>query len=309
MSSPNPQESAREPIPLQPPPERAQRGSLQVPTTTRPLSQETTYTNRTSRANSLESHAPHLLPGEEAQIMSADPVTVHRIFRSEGAAQGGKLRCSNCCLMTVMMLIGFGIATAIIVPSVLLTTDQSTTLKIITSTHMLTANAPVAGSGSSTSLTQVSTGALSAAVFGSTGLSTAIFMSPIGIPWTTKSSTQLLTVTSGVASYQPASRFGPRDNIWFPPPKNRTTSDRPQAAAEPGAASEAGNSSSSVVPVSTTVSGQPAPTATVNIISTTQVIHTETVVSTMTKDIDATVTSVVSKSPSMIQPRLSRLQP
>ncbi|KAL2075523.1 hypothetical protein VTL71DRAFT_466 [Oculimacula yallundae] len=71
MPSSEHQNVIQEPTPLRPMPSINLRDSLQVPTDTRPISQQTTYTDRTSRRGSLESSPPHLAPGEDAQIMTA----------------------------------------------------------------------------------------------------------------------------------------------------------------------------------------------------------------------------------------------
>ncbi|KAH7342669.1 hypothetical protein BKA65DRAFT_504548 [Rhexocercosporidium sp. MPI-PUGE-AT-0058] len=71
MSSFDPQDSIQEPTPLRPMLSINLRERLHVPTTPRPLSQETTYTDRTSRRGSLETNPPHLAPGEQPQILTA----------------------------------------------------------------------------------------------------------------------------------------------------------------------------------------------------------------------------------------------
>ncbi|KAH6724255.1 hypothetical protein DL95DRAFT_460562 [Leptodontidium sp. 2 PMI_412] len=71
MSSFGPQNTIQEPTPLRPMPPVNLRERLHIPTTPRPISQETTYTDRTSRRGSLETNPPHLAPGEHPHIMTA----------------------------------------------------------------------------------------------------------------------------------------------------------------------------------------------------------------------------------------------
>ncbi|KAG4434158.1 hypothetical protein IFR05_010350 [Cadophora sp. M221] len=71
MSSFDPQNSIQKPMPLRPMPSVKLDETLHIPKTPRPISQETTYTDRTSRRGSLETNPPHLAPGERPQIMTA----------------------------------------------------------------------------------------------------------------------------------------------------------------------------------------------------------------------------------------------
>ncbi|CZT01105.1 uncharacterized protein RAG0_08899 [Rhynchosporium agropyri] len=70
MSFHDHQKPMQEPIPLQTMPSGEFRESLQVPADHRPISQQTTYTDRTSGRDSLETNPPHLAPGEDAQILT-----------------------------------------------------------------------------------------------------------------------------------------------------------------------------------------------------------------------------------------------
>ncbi|PVH89574.1 hypothetical protein DL98DRAFT_523482 [Cadophora sp. DSE1049] len=76
MSSSNPQTSIREPVPLRTVASANDRENLSVLTQPRPISQDTTYTDRTSWRGSLETNPPHLAPGERPQIMTARPLNL-----------------------------------------------------------------------------------------------------------------------------------------------------------------------------------------------------------------------------------------
>ncbi|KAH7419358.1 hypothetical protein BKA64DRAFT_14175 [Cadophora sp. MPI-SDFR-AT-0126] len=76
MSSSRSQTVIQEPVPLGPVASTNLRENLHVPTQLRPISQETTYTDRTSRRGSLEENPPHLAPGEQPQIMTATPLNL-----------------------------------------------------------------------------------------------------------------------------------------------------------------------------------------------------------------------------------------
>ncbi|CZS97382.1 hypothetical protein WAI453_008591 [Rhynchosporium graminicola] len=70
MSFHDHQKPMQEPIPLQTMPSGEFRESLEVPADHRPISPQTTYTDRTSGRDSLETNPPHLAPGKDAQMMT-----------------------------------------------------------------------------------------------------------------------------------------------------------------------------------------------------------------------------------------------
>lgn len=76
MSCSDSQTPIREPVPLRPVGSANFRDSLQIPNQPRPISQESTYTDSTSRRGSLEINPPHLAPGERPQIMTARPLNL-----------------------------------------------------------------------------------------------------------------------------------------------------------------------------------------------------------------------------------------
>ncbi|KAK0125498.1 hypothetical protein ONS95_000494 [Cadophora gregata] len=73
MSSLNLHTSIQKPNSLRPERSVNLRKNHHFPSQPRPISQETTYTDHTSRRGSLESNPPHLSPGERPQIMIATP--------------------------------------------------------------------------------------------------------------------------------------------------------------------------------------------------------------------------------------------
>ena len=76
MSSSDSQTPIQEPVPLRPVGSVNLRDSLHIPNQPRPISQETTYTDSTSRRGSLETNPPHLASGERPQIMTARPLNL-----------------------------------------------------------------------------------------------------------------------------------------------------------------------------------------------------------------------------------------